>query len=173
MDFNKIKAFVFDVDGALTDGRLLGMPDGDFLRQYDAKDGMGMRMPAMNGYIVAIITGGSSMSIVKRFKASGLREEDIYIHSRDKVEDLYKLCDAHGISPEEILYLGDDIPDIPVLRLVGIPACPIDAAAEVREVCSFISSRPGGKGAARDVIETVMRAQGKWSFDVSEYKKRF
>lgn len=173
MNFSKIKAFVFDVDGALTDGRLLGMPDGDFLRQYDAKDGMGMRMAVMSGYVVAIITGGSSMSIVKRFKASGLREEDIYIHSRDKVEDLYKLCAAHGLTPEEILYLGDDIPDIPVLRLVGMPACPTDAVPEVREVCKFVSSRPGGKGAARDVIETVMKAQGKWIFDVSEYKRRF
>jgi len=173
MNLSKIKAFVFDIDGVMTNGLLLAMPDGDFLRQYDAKDGFAIRMAVMHGYHVAIITGGSSGSIVRRAVASGFPEDDVYVHSRDKVKDFRKFCEKHGLAFEEVMYMGDDLPDMPVMQLCGLPACPMDAVPEVRQICSFVCTKGGGAGAVREVIETVMSAQGEWNLDVSVYEKRF
>jgi len=168
-----IRAFAFDVDGVLTDGGLLACPDGDFLRTYDAKDGFALRMASMHGYGLAIITGGRSQSIVKRFLASGFTEEDIYLQSRDKTKQFAQFCNAHGFKPEEVLYIGDDMPDIPVIKACGLGVVPADAAEEAKEAADYISPYPGGHLCVRHAIEMVMKARGDWNLDVCEYEQKF
>ena len=173
MDLSKIKAFAFDIDGVATDGGILCNTDGDFLRVYDAKDGFAVRMACMNAYEVAVITGGRSKSIMERFKASGVKAENIYLHSRDKMDDFGKFCEKYALQPDEVMYFGDDIPDVELMKACGIGVCPSDAVPEAKAAADFISSRPGGKGCLREGIEMVMRAQGRWLFETSLYKKLF
>ncbi len=170
---HKIKAFVFDVDGVLTDGSIISTLDGDLLRVFDSKDGFGMRMAIMNGFKIGIITGGNSDSILKRFLALSIPEEDIYQLSRDKAPDFYDFCSKHQLSPEEVAYVGDDIPDIPVLKICGLAACPSDAVVEVKEVCDYISTHGGGKGCARELIEQVLKVQEKWVFNVNHFSGKY
>ena len=172
-DLSKIKAFAFDVDGVMTDGSLIGVLGGEFYRIYDAKDGFAVRMASMNGYHLAVITGGSSLSIRDRFKASGVPEEDIYLHSRDKMEDFQDFCAKHGILPENVMYFGDDIPDVEVLQACGVGVAPADAVGEAKAAADYISQYPGGKGCIRECFEAVMKSQGHWKFNTSTYKKKF
>ena len=169
----KIKAFAFDVDGVLTDGGILGTLDGELYRTYDAKDAFALRMACMNGYILCAITGGKSESIMKRLTTCGFRQEDIYLGSRVKLEDFEDLCRRHGLSAEEVMYFGDDVPDAPVMAACGCGVAPSDAVEDVKKIADHISSRPGGKGCAREMIETVMKLQGTWALDVEDYKKKF
>lgn len=173
MDYSKIRAFAFDIDGVMTDGGLLGDLNGEFYRTYDAKDGFGVRMAVMNGYPTAVITGGSSRSIKARFMACGIPAEDIYLHSRDKMEDFEDFCSRHGLQAEEVMYFGDDVPDIAVIKACGIGVCPCDAVADAKEAADYISPFPGGKGVIRECFETVMKSQGRWTFDTGTYKKTF
>jgi 3-deoxy-D-manno-octulosonate 8-phosphate phosphatase (KDO 8-P phosphatase) len=166
---HKIKAFAFDVDGVLTDGTFISMSDGDLVRVFNAKDGFGMRMALLNGYHIAIITGGASESIVKRFLPMGMDPEDIYMKSRNKIPDFETFCTKHSVNMEEVAFIGDDIPDIPILKVCGLAVCPSDAVAEVKEVCDFVSLYPGGKGCARDLIEQVLKVQNRWIFDCQAY----
>lgn len=167
LKLREIKAFAFDIDGVLTDGSLLAMPDGDILRMFNTKDGFGIRTATENGYPVAIITGGCSESIIHRAHSYGIEEADLYMLSKDKVKDFELFCERHGLKSEQVAYVGDDIPDIPVIKAAGLGVCPCDAVEEVLEVADFISSRPGGKGCARDLIERVLKPAGKWIFDPS------
>ena len=169
----KIKAFAFDVDGVLTDGGLLADIHGEFYRVFDAKDGMAIRMACMKGYPMAIITGGRSESIRKRFLASGIDTEDIYLNSRDKMEDFEKFCRRHSLKPDEVMYFGDDLPDIPVMAACGCGVCPSDAADEVKQVADLIGTRPGGKGFVREMLELVMKLQDTWRLDIEVYKRKF
>lgn len=166
---SKIKAFAFDVDGVMTNGGVFANSEGDLLRTYNAKDGFGLRMATMNDYIVAIVTGGRSVSIKKRFLSCGVSAEDIYLNSRDKVQDLYDFCKRHNLKPSEVVFVGDDLPDIPAMKACGLAACPCDAVEEVKEAANFISAIAGGRGAVRDIIQTVMRIQGDWTFNVDTY----
>lgn len=168
-----IKAFAFDVDGVLTDGGILADLHGELYRIYDAKDSMAIRMAVMKGFHMAIITGGRSESIRKRFTSCGVKEEDVYLVSRAKIEDFEDFCSRHGLVPDEVMYFGDDLPDIPVMQACGCGVCPSDAVDQVREIADHISSRPGGKGCVREMLQTVMEAQGLWQLDVNEYKRRF
>jgi len=169
----KIKAFAFDVDGVLTDGGILATLDGELLRTFDAKDGFGLRMASMHGYNLGIITGGRSESIRKRFHTCGIMAEDIYLGSRNKIEDFEDFCRRHCLTAEQVMYFGDDLPDIPVMQACGCGACPSDAVDDVKEIADMISDRPGGKGCVRSCIEKVMKLQGKWDLDVHEYKQKF
>lgn len=169
----KIKAFAFDVDGVLTDGGLLADLHGEFYRVFDAKDGMAIRMAFMKGYHLGIITGGRSESIKRRFLASGIDEDDIYLNSRDKMEDFNKFCSRHSLKPEEVMYFGDDLPDIPVMIACGCGVCPSDAVDEVKKIADLIGTRPGGKGFAREMLEMVMKLQDTWQLDIEVYKKKF
>ena len=169
----KIKAFAFDVDGVLTDGGLLADLNGEFYRVFDAKDGMALRMASMKGYRLAIITGGRSESIRKRVVTSGVKPEDVYLRSRDKIEDFEDFCRKYELQADEVMYLGDDLPDIPVMAACGCGACPCDAVEEVKAIADYISTRPGGKGCVRECLEMVMKIQGKWILDVQDYKKKF
>lgn len=171
--FSKIKAFAFDVDGVLTDGGILADLSGELYRVFDSKDGMAIRMAVMKGYHMAIITGGRSESIRQRFGSCGIKPEDVYLRSRAKIEDFEDFCRRHGLEPDEVMYFGDDLPDIPVMTACGCGACPSDAVEEVKEIAGIISSKPGGKGCAREIIQMVMKEQGKWELDVQAYKKHF
>ena len=173
MDILKIKAFAFDIDGVFTDGGIQCTTAGDLLRVYDAKDGFAIRMAIMNGYPVGIITGGSSKSILKRMRASGVPDDDVYLHCRDKMEDFRDFCAKHGLRPEEVMYFGDDIPDVELLEACGCGVCPSDAVEEAKAAADIISTKPGGKGCIREVVEQTMKAQGRWFFDTHVYKERF
>lgn len=171
--FGKIRAFAFDVDGVLTDGGILANLDGELFRTFDSKDGMAFRMAAMAGYAVGIITGGRSLSIRQRFLTCGVRAEDIYLGSRAKIEDFDDFCRRHALDPSEVMYFGDDLPNIPVMLKCGCGVAPADSAAEVLEIADYVSPCPGGRRCAREGIEKVMRIQGKWHLDVDLYKAKF
>ena len=173
MDLLKIKAFAFDIDGVATDGGILCIPGGDLLRVYDAKDSFAVRMAAMNGYPVAVITGGSSISIRERMVTTGLKPEDVFLHSRNKMDEFRIFCERYSLQPEDVMYFGDDVPDIEVLQTCGCGVCPSDAVEEVKAAADYVSPFPGGKGCLRDTIEKVMKAQGRWVFDTDVYRKRF
>ena len=160
---NDIKAFIFDIDGVLTDGTVHIAEDGQLLRQMNIKDGYAMKVAIDKGYPVCIISGGSNEGVRIRLQNLGIK--DIYIATPDKVEKFHEICDAYQLKPEEILYMGDDIPDYLVMQKVGLPTCPQDAVQEIKGISKYISHANGGKGAVRDVIEQVLKVQGKWMDD--------
>ena len=172
-DLKDIKAFAFDIDGVMTDGGILADLEGQLYRTYDAKDGFAVRMAAMNGFPVGVITGARSQSVRARFSGNGIPPEDVYLGSRDKITDFDDFCASHGLERSEVMYFGDDVPDIPVLLAAGIGVVPSDGVDEAKEAADIVSDRPGGKCCVRRHIEQVMRAQGKWNFDVNVYKSRF
>ena len=170
---SRIRAFAFDVDGVLTDGGILANLEGELFRTFDSKDGFALRMASMHGYRLAIITGGRSESIRRRFTTCGVRPEDVYLGSRDKIEDFDDFCRRYALSREEVMYFGDDIPDIPVMKACGIGVCPADAVQEVLEIADYISPCNGGKRLARNTIEKVMKQHGTWQLDIAMYEQRF
>ena len=169
----KIKAFAFDVDGVLTDGGILGTLDGELYRTYDAKDAFALRMAHMNGYRLCCITGGRSESIRKRMSTGGFRNEDVSLGSRVKLEDFNDFCQRHGLTAEEVMYFGDDIPDVPVLKACGCGVCPSDAVDEAKEATDIVSDYPGGRLCVRKTLEMVMKIQGKWDVDFETYRRMF
>ena len=171
--FQKIKAFAFDVDGVLTDGGILADLNGELYRVFDSKDSMAIRMAVMKGFHMAVITGGRSESIRKRFETCGIKADDVYLGSRAKIEDFQDFCNRHGLAREEVMYFGDDLPDIPVMQACGCGVCPSDAVDEVKAIADHISIKPGGKGCVREILQAVMQAQGIWHLDVYEYKRHF
>lgn len=171
--FRNIKAVAFDIDGVLTDGGILALSDGDLLRIFDAKDSFGVRMAKMNGLHTAIITGGSSESIMKRFSVCGVDKEDIYLHSRIKIRDFNDFCQRHLLKPEEVMYFGDDLPDVAVLKACGFGVVPADAAQEAKDAADFISPFNGGHGCVRNTVELVLKAQGRWHLDDELYNKMY
>ncbi len=170
---DKIKAFVFDVDGVLTDGGIFANLDGELFRTFDAKDAFALRMAHMNGYAPGCITGGRSESIRKRLATCGFRKEDVYLGSRIKLKDFNDFCFRHGVLTDEVMLFGDDIPDIPVLKECGCGVCPSDAVDEAKEAADLISDYPGGKLCVRKTLELVMKAQGKWEVDFETYDRMF
>lgn len=169
----KIRAFAFDVDGVLTNGGIFANLEGELFRTFDSKDGFGLRMASMKGYPLAIITGGRSESIRQRFLTCGVRSEDVYLGSRDKIEDFDDFCSRYSLSPDEVMYFGDDVPDAPVMVKCGCGVAPADAVEEVKAIADYVSPYPGGRGCVRNTVEAVLRHQGKWDLDVSEYKRKF
>ncbi|MDB2571821.1 MAG: HAD-IIIA family hydrolase [Polaribacter sp.] len=157
----KITTFIFDVDGVLTNGTLTIMPDGELVRHMNVKDGYAMKTALKNGYRVCIISGGTNEGVRNRLAALGI--EDIYLGAHNKIEQYQELVKKYNLKAENILYMGDDVPDYPVMKIVGLPACPNDAVTEIKEVANYISNKKGGEGCVRDVIEQVMRVQGKWN----------
>lgn len=160
---NDIKAFIFDIDGVLTDGTVHIAEDGQLLRQMNIKDGYAMKVAIDKEYPICIISGGSNEGVRIRLQNLGIK--DVYLATPDKVEKFHEICDAYQLKPEEILYMGDDIPDYLVMQKVGLPTCPQDAVQEIKGISKYISHANGGKGAVRDVIEQVLKVQGKWMDD--------
>lgn len=157
---NDITTFVFDIDGVLTDSSVHITPTGEMLRIMNIRDGFAMKAAIESGYHVCIISGGSNEGVRIRLQNLGLT--DIYLGSSDKVKSFNEYCDKYKIHPEQVLYMGDDIPDYHVMQLVGLPTCPQDASPEIKAISNYISHKNGGRGAVRDVIEQVMKVQGKW-----------
>jgi len=158
-----VKAFAFDVDGVFTNGNVLLHPGGEYVRMMNIKDGYAIQYAIKAGYPVAIITGGYSRMVKKRFAYLGVK--DIYMRSTKKTEAFENFRNKYGISAENILYMGDDIPDYEVMIQAGIPVCPADAAEEIKEIAVYISHQRGGEGSVRDVVEQVLRLHGKWMKD--------
>ena len=157
---NHIDTFVLDVDGVLTDSSVHISPTGEMLRIMNIRDGFAMKAAIESGYRVCIISGGSNEGVRIRLRNLGLT--DIYLGSSDKVETFKEYCEIYQINPENVLYMGDDIPDYHVMQLVGLPTCPQDASPEIKAISNYVSHKNGGKGAVREVIEQVMKVQGKW-----------
>ena len=157
---NQINTFVFDVDGVLTDGTIQISTKGELLRTMNTKDGYAMKMAQKAGDTVCIISGGQNEGVRKRLRDLGIT--DIYLGISDKVEQMDEFFDIYDIKSEQVLYMGDDIPDYYPMKLVGLPCCPQDAAPEVKEISLYVSHKKGGEGCVRDVIEQVMKVQGKW-----------
>lgn len=155
-----ITTFIFDVDGVLTDGTVAITTSGEMLRKMDIKDGYALKTAVDNGFNVCVISGGSNEGV--RIRLRGLGITDIYLGAHNKIEQLEEYLDIYNINPENVLYMGDDIPDVPVMKLVGLPCCPQDAVPEIKELSRYISHKKGGKGAVRDVIEQVLKVQNKW-----------
>ena len=157
---NDVNAFIFDVDGVLTDGSLIISESGELLRTMNVKDGFAMKFAIDNGYKIGIISGGTNEAVKKRLNNLGI--EQIHLRSYDKIIHFNDFIKKYDLSSEEILVMGDDIPDIPIIKLAGIGCCPQDAVPEVKAVSDYISQIIGGKGCVRDVIEQVMKIQNKW-----------
>lgn len=156
----QINTFVFDVDGVFTDGTLLISENGELLRKMNVKDGLAVKMALDKNYRVCIITGGTNQDVKKRFKDLGIT--DIYLGSHYKKDDLLEYFDSYEINPEEVLYMGDDLPDIEAMSLCGLSSCPQDAVSEVKAQADYISHINGGAGCVRDVIRQVMAVRGDW-----------
>lgn len=157
---NDITTFIFDVDGVLTDSSVHVTEKGEMLRIMNIRDGFAMKAAIESGYNVCIISGGNNDGVRIRLKNLGIN--DIHLASPDKVATFNEYAALYNINPEHVLYMGDDIPDYHVMQLVGLPTCPQDASPEIKAISKYISHKNGGKGAVREVIEQVMKVQGKW-----------
>ena len=158
-----ITTFIFDFDGVLSDGKIYVLPDGDQMRATDVKDGYALQYALRNGYHVAVISGGYSETMRLRYQSfTGM---DIYLKVRDKVEAFHEYLKRYNLTPDEVMFVGDDIPDYKVMMLAGLKCCPADAAQEIRQIVDYVSCCPGGRGCVRDVIEQTLKTQGKWFED--------
>ena len=155
-----ISTFIFDVDGVLTDGSVTVTTTGEMLRTMSTKDGYAIKTAIDKGFNVCIISGGTNEGV--RIRLKGLGVADIYLGAHNKTEQLEDYFNLKKLNPENVLYMGDDIPDYPVMPCVGLPCCPQDAVPEIKSVSKYISHKKGGQGAVRDVIEQVLKVQGKW-----------
>ena len=155
-----ISCFILDVDGVLTDGSLTLLPTGEQVRKMNIRDGYAIQAAVKAGYRVAVITGGKSISVKERLQGLGVK--DIYLGIDCKTEKFDELIALYDLKTENILYMGDDLPDFDAMKMSGIAACPADAAHEIKEISSYISDKNGGEGCVRDVIEQVMKLHGKW-----------
>ncbi|MDR0789252.1 MAG: HAD hydrolase-like protein [Bacteroidales bacterium] len=157
---HKIKAFVLDYDGVLSDGTIWVANENHLLRSGNVKDGYAMQYALKKGYYIAIVSGGKGDSIEARMKMLGIN--DVFLGSHRKKEIFLNYLAIKGLKAEEVLYMGDDIPDYDVMLEAGVATCPCDAAEEIKQVADYISEKKGGSGCVRDVIEQVLRLQGQW-----------
>jgi 3-deoxy-D-manno-octulosonate 8-phosphate phosphatase (KDO 8-P phosphatase) len=162
--FNKITTFIFDIDGVLTDGTVLVLENGLLARRMNIKDGFALQMALKNGYRVKIISGGNSPEVKDRLEKLGVTDVDMAV--LDKKAFVADYMAANKLKKEEVLYMGDDLPDIPPMTLVGLPCCPADAVHEVKEIVKYISSLNGGFACVREVIEKVVKLKGQWTYRV-------
>lgn len=162
MDYNltKIKAMAFDVDGVLSPSTVPMTKDGDPLRMVNVKDGFALQLAAKNGFLIAIITGGESDSVANRYKKLGVK--DVFQKVAMKLPVLQEWMETNNLHPDEVMYMGDDIPDLQCMKCVGLPCAPRDAVWEVKDVSRYISRVEGGYGCVRDVIEQILKANGCW-----------
>lgn len=157
---NDITTFIFDVDGVFTDGTLLITSTGEMLRTMNVKDGYALKTALQKGYHVCIITGGTNEGVKTRLEGLGVK--DIYMGAHHKEVPLKEYLEKYAIDPKNVLYMGDDIPDIPPMHMVAVPACPQNAVAEVKTASKYVSHKNGGDGCVRDVIEQVLKVRGDW-----------
>ena len=156
----EVTTFIFDVDGVLTDGSILASESGEFLRSFNIKDGYALQLAVKRGYLVCIISGGKGAAMQKRF--DGLKLQEVFLDVSDKVKVYETLVSKYKLESKQVLYMGDDVPDLKIMAMVGVPTCPADAVPDVKAISCYVSPFDGGKTAVRDIIEKVLRVQGTW-----------
>jgi 3-deoxy-D-manno-octulosonate 8-phosphate phosphatase (KDO 8-P phosphatase) len=161
-----ITTFIFDVDGVLTDGSVTLLPDGSQIRKMSTRDGYALQLAVKKGFNMIIISGGKNEQVRTRLAGLGLKM--IYLGISDKVDKLEDILIENDLTKEEIIYMGDDMPDYDVMKEVGLATCPKDACSDIREISDYISPFNGGEGCARDIIEQTMKVQGKWNDTAGE-----
>ena len=166
-DLSKIRAIIFDIDGVLSSETITLSDEGVPLRTVNIKDGYAIQLAMKLGLRIVILTGAKVSSVRVRYEGLGVK--DIYIGCAVKIETYEALLQKYGLTDEDVMYMGDDIPDLEVMRRVGCPVCPKDACPEIKEVSLYVSDRIGGHGCGRDVIEQTLRAQGKWIMDKTAF----
>lgn len=159
-ELRKVKAFAFDVDGVLSSQTMPLHPTGEPMRTVNIKDGYAIQLAVKKEYPVAIITGGNTEAVRMRFESLGVT--DIYLSSYIKIDNFNDFIYKYGLDPENVLYMGDDLPDYEVMKMVGFPTCPADAVTEIKQISKYISNLNGGDGCVRDIIEQVLRLHNKW-----------
>jgi 3-deoxy-D-manno-octulosonate 8-phosphate phosphatase (KDO 8-P phosphatase) len=157
---NKITTLMFDIDGVLTDGKVMVMESGEMVRNVNSKDGYALTLAARKGYRIVIISGGQNQAVKNVLARNGVT--DIFIKIHDKIGCYNEYLKAHHLNDEEVLFMGDDLPDHEIMSRTGVAACPNDAVAEIKAICQYISPKNGGEGCVRDIIEQVLKVQGKW-----------
>lgn len=156
----KITTLIFDIDGVLTNNTVFVNEQGEMLRNLHSKDGYALQLAIKKGYKIVIISGGNNEPVKKVLERAGIQH--IFIRQHDKLQCYKDLLAEHSLSDEQIMYMGDDLPDWEVMKRVGVAACPNDAATEIKEICQYISDKKGGEGCVRDIIEQIMRVQLTW-----------
>ncbi|WP_431123824.1 KdsC family phosphatase [Flagellimonas flava] len=162
---HQISTFVFDVDGVLTDGSVLVTSKGEMLRKMNVKDGYALKTALTKGYKICVISGGTNPGVKERLK--GLGVTDIYMGAHHKQEPLEEFLDIYGIDPNTVLYMGDDLPDIPPMKMVALATSPQNAVVEVKAISDYVSHKNGGDGCVRDIIEQVLKVRGDWNDNYS------
>ncbi|MCL6273584.1 HAD hydrolase family protein [Muricauda sp. 2012CJ35-5] len=162
---NQISTFILDVDGVLTDGSVLVTTKGEMLRRMNVKDGYAMKTALQKGYKICIITGGTNEGVKDRLKGLGIT--DIYMGAHHKQDPLEEYLDIYNIDPNTVLYMGDDMPDIPPMQMVALATSPQNAVAEVKAISDYVSHKNGGDGCVRDIIEQVLKVRGDWNTNFS------
>lgn len=157
----EITTFIFDFDGVLSDGKIYVLSDGEQIRSTNVKDGYAMQYALKKGFRIAIISGGVSETIRLRYQR--FAEMDIYIRVVNKVPVFQEFIKKYNLKESEVLYMGDDLPDYKLMKLVGLSCCPADACEEIKQIAEYISYQKGGEGCVRDIIEQTLKAQGKWA----------
>ncbi len=155
-----VDTFIFDYDGVMTDGKIILMENGQPLRMANVKDGYVLQLIVKLGFNVVVISGGFSKSMENRFETLGIK--DVFLGTKNKEIVLEKYLNEHNIDTEHVVYMGDDIPDLRVMQTIGIPVCPADAVEEIKNISIYISDKNGGEGCVRDIVEQVLKVQGKW-----------
>lgn len=166
-DLKKIRGVVFDVDGVLSPSTIPMSPEGEPCRMVNIKDGYALQLAVKRGLKLAIITGAKTKGVELRYRGLGI--EDVFIGASVKLPIMQEWLEKHGLSADEVAYVGDDIPDFQVMTIVGLPVAPKDAAPEVKAVAKYISPVLGGYGVARDVLEQIMKAHGVWANDLTAF----
>ncbi len=166
-DLKKIKAIIFDVDGVLSRQTITLASSGEPLRTVNIKDGYAIQLAQKLGLRIAILTGGNTQAIRMRYEGLGVK--DVYMGCAVKVKTYDEFKAKYDLSDEEIIYVGDDIPDYEVMRRCGCPCCPADACSDIKVISYYVSSRNGGDGVGRDIVEQVLRAQGLWLKDAKAF----
>ncbi len=162
---SRTNCFVFDMDGVLTDGTLLVLPEGVMARKMNIKDGFALQLAVKKGYSVMVISGGDSPEAKERLLKLGV--DQVWMGVKDKLSLLKTLLDQQQIPLSEVLYMGDDIPDLSVMEVVGFACCPADAANDIKLISNYISPYNGGGGCVRDVLEQVLKLRGDWDTGTS------
>ena len=166
-DLKKIKAIIFDVDGVLSSEVIPMHPDGEPMRTVNIKDGYAIQLACKQGLHIAIMTGGSTESAYRRY--TGLGVADVYMKCAVKIKTYEEFLAKYSLTDDEVLYVGDDIPDYEIMKRCGCPCCPADACPDIKDISIYISSRNGGMGCGRDIIEQVLRVHGKWMSDARAF----
>lgn len=166
-DLSMIKSIIFDVDGVLSKQTIPMSAEGQPMRTINIKDGYAIQLAQKCGLRIVILTGGKTEAIRIRYAALGV--EDIYMGCAVKIKTYDEFLEKYALKDEEVIYVGDDIPDYEVMRRCGCPCCPADACPDVKEISTYISTVNGGEGCGRDIVEQVLRAQGKWLSDAKAF----